>query len=301
MGPFTPTPTGQFDGFGASAAMIKSGKRFVIGAKGENAAYVYDYQTKTKTWAMTQRIVPQNTTQVGLFGRQVVLSDNGKVLVVGSQVDGPGPSYTWVFTHKNGRFVQTAQLAPSSTTFGWRSLAISGDGKTIAVGVHLVPGVFVYRYTKGSWKLVADALYAAGQTASVSSSASSSNAVAGDDRARALFPIPGERGWGFSVGLDKTGALLLVCDSGFAATGTGVTGACYFYTRSKRTGKYTLAQGPIFDANPALFPREMGQVAALGRTGKVAIAGAPDEASLYTMVPLKGWAAKVRAHGFACV
>jgi hypothetical protein len=64
----------------------------------------------------------------------VALSDSGKVLVVNAE---GGVGNTFVYTYKNGQYVLTAgPLAPFNAASGFTAnkVAISGDGKTIAIG-----------------------------------------------------------------------------------------------------------------------------------------------------------------------
>src|SRR6266568_2316788 len=252
--------TGAADEFGFAVALSSDGNTLVVGAPDEasagietdnsapSAGAVYVYTRSGATWTQQAYIKASNAEAGDQFGTSVALSSNGNTLAVGaigeaSALTGvtagivnettagnaaPGAGAVYVFTRIAGTWSQQAYVKASNTgaadNFG-SSVALSGDGSTLAVGAIGEDGSAaeagaVYVFTRdlgGVWSQQAPIV-------------SASNAGALD-----LF--------GFSVALSGDGNTLAVGAIG-EASAIGVTptdntapsaGAVYVFTRSGTT------------------------------------------------------------------
>jgi cysteine-rich repeat protein len=161
--------TGPFDHFGRSVALSADGSMLAVGASGESSAAtgvggneadnaapysgaVYVFTRSGGTWRQAAYVKASNTGGNDRFGESVALSADGSILAVGAFVedsaatgvggdqadnsaDGSGAVY--VFARSGGTWSQQAYVKASNTAvrdvFGI-SLALSGDGATLAVG-----------------------------------------------------------------------------------------------------------------------------------------------------------------------
>lgn len=150
------TPADLQDYFGFRVALSASGDTLAVGAWGDSgqndnlvfsgAAYVFT--RSGNTWQQQAYLTASNPNARDRFGVSVTLSANGDTLAVGAEdessrssdpLDNGGSSNgaVYVFTRSNGHWQQQAYLKAANTDpedFFGTSLALSGDGATLAVG-----------------------------------------------------------------------------------------------------------------------------------------------------------------------
>jgi hypothetical protein len=158
-------------GFGASVALSFDGSSLAVGASGESssssglgaaqtpstaygagAAYLFS-RTTLGVWSQTVFIKAPNAASGDNFGHSIALSDDGATLAVGARNEGSAatgiggdsrnddaPLAGAVYTYRRsalGVWSEEAYVKASNTdsgdTFG-DSVALSGDGRTLAVG-----------------------------------------------------------------------------------------------------------------------------------------------------------------------
>jgi hypothetical protein len=147
-----PDPT---DSFGCSVALATDGTTLAVGAYYEDstgAAYVF--ARSGNTWSQQAYAKASNAEAADLFGFSVALSGDGNILAVSawseaSNATGVGGDESdnsalnagaaYVFTRSGSTWTQQAYVKASNTDaddqFGWLgSVALSGDGNTLAVG-----------------------------------------------------------------------------------------------------------------------------------------------------------------------
>jgi trimeric autotransporter adhesin len=163
--------TGSSDYFGISVALSGDGNTLAVGAFGEDSAatgiggdqaddgagdsgavYVFTLDGMG-TWAQQAYVKASNTGSTDQFGVRVALSSDGNALAVsavledgsaiaidGNQVDNSAYDAGTVYVFSRGSMGAWSQRAyvkapntGASDYFGW-SLALSGDGNTLAVG-----------------------------------------------------------------------------------------------------------------------------------------------------------------------
>jgi len=169
---------GVGDRFGWSVALSGDGNTLAVGAHGEGsnatgistdgsgetdnsadgagAVYVFGRSRSGGSWSQQAYVKASNTGAVDLFGWSVALSGDGNTLAVGApyeasnatgiSMDGSGETdnladgagAVYVFGRSGGSWSQQAYVKASNTggvgdRFGW-SVALSGDGNTLAVG-----------------------------------------------------------------------------------------------------------------------------------------------------------------------
>ena len=198
--------TDFFDLFGTSVALNGDGSTLAVGAVNEassstgiestpnnsapGAGAVYVYTRIGTTWSQQAYVKASNTAQGDNFGNSVALSSDGNTLAVGAPAQptpdaspgGAGAAY--VYTRTSGIWSQQALVTASNPQAGdlveagdnfGGSVALSGDGNTLAVGAQfedsgrtgVTPGsvdeatsgnaahdsgaVYVYKRTAGTW------------------------------------------------------------------------------------------------------------------------------------------------------
>lgn len=163
--------TGRGDSFGFSVALSADGSTLAVGAYGESSAAmgidgdqssnaagtsgaVYVYVRDGSTWRQQAYIKASNTDIADYFGWSVALSADGSTLAVGALdessaamgINGDQSDNTasragavYVFVRSGAMWSQQAYVKASNTGSGDRfgySLALSGDGSTLAVGAY---------------------------------------------------------------------------------------------------------------------------------------------------------------------
>jgi hypothetical protein len=317
VGYFKASNTGEGDEFGLSVALSADGNTMAVGAWAEDseavgvdgdpsndgaedsgAVYVYARDDAGK-WKQQAYVKPSNTESGDYFGWGVALSADGDVLAVSARredgstsgIDGDGANngaadsgavYVFLRGAMNG-WTQQAYVKPSNTNVGdffGNSLALSADGKTLAVGAHWerssstgidgnqldnaahgAGAVYVYRH---------DAVEGWAQQAYVKAS----NTDAYDS-------------FGWSVALSGEGDTLAVSAPGEDSSAAGIAGdqaddsaedagAVYVFEYEAQTG--WLQQAYVKASNPDAYD-SFGWSLALSEDGDTLAVGASNEAS----------------------
>lgn len=163
-----PSNTGSGDEFGWSVSLSSDGNTLAVGALGEDgnssgingvdsdllpeSGAVYIFTRSVDVWSQQAYIKASNPDSNDTFGFAISLSDDGNTLAVGAEgeassssgIGGKQNSNTaeysgaaYVFTRTAGVWSQQAYIKASNPDafdrFG-RSLALSGDGRVLAVG-----------------------------------------------------------------------------------------------------------------------------------------------------------------------
>jgi cysteine-rich repeat protein len=169
----TPTDSMHGDEFGTSVALSGDGNTLAVAARFESsnatgidgnqaddsapwAGAVYVFVRDGVDWSQQVYVKASNTEFADQFGSSVALSGNGDTLAVGANgedsnatgvngdQDDNSVNYAgavYVFVRNGGVWSQQAYIKASNTdtdmpdSFGW-SVALSGDGNTLAVGAH---------------------------------------------------------------------------------------------------------------------------------------------------------------------
>jgi len=126
------------DNFGASLALSGDGAVLAVGAPEAMAGTgaVHIFTREAAAWTPKQQLAGPGAGSPAAFGSSVALSLDGSTLVVGSPGDDAGAVH--VFARAAGAWARQVRLTaspgtPGTTDFG-STLAVSGDGSTLAVG-----------------------------------------------------------------------------------------------------------------------------------------------------------------------
>ena len=163
--------------FGFSVALSTDGTTLAVGAPGERSdatgidgdqsdvgaaetGAVYVFTRTGNVWAQQAYVKASNAQAVDSFGRSVALSADGSILAVGAfredsnatgvdrdqfNDDAPDSGAVYVFSRAGATWSQQAYIKASNTEAGdlfGRSLALSRDGRTLAVGAANEGGSF---------------------------------------------------------------------------------------------------------------------------------------------------------------
>ncbi len=298
--------TGAGDWFGRSVALSQDGNTLAVGARREDGSgtgvnpasderasdsgAVYVYRRTGATWALEAYIKASNAGADDHFGWSVALSGDGNTLAVGaSQESGSGtgvspasdeaaPDSGAVYVYRRAGAVWAFEAYVKASTTGrgdlfGLSVALSGDGNTLAVGAAFEDGsgtgvnpasderadnsgaVYIYRRTP-AWAFEAYI--------------KASNADAGDQ-------------FGWSVALSGDGSTLAVGPFQEDGSGTGInpasdetmpnSGAAYTY---RRTGATWAFEAYIKASNTGAFD-QFGVSVALSGDGSLLAVGAYSE------------------------
>jgi hypothetical protein len=313
--------SGASDYFGTSVALSGDGNTLAVGAFGEasnttgidgvpnelapGAGAVYVYTRSTGTWSQQAFIKASNTGTNDLFGQSVALSDDGNTLAVGAIAEASsttginstpnelalGAGAVYVFTRSAGTWSQQAYVKASNTGSGdlfGRSVALSGDGNTLAVGAEGEDsGTTGINSTPDESVANAGAAYVFARNAGTWSQQAY---VKASNTGGASNPIFGGDAFGFSVALSRGGDTLAVGAPGEASSTTGIdsipdelangAGAVYVFTRN--AGAWS--QQAYVKASNAGTGDNFGFLVALNRDGNTLAVGAIGEASNTTGV-----------------
>ena len=154
---------------GSSVAISADGSVIAVGASGTNglngAVLVYTYNAALNALVQQAQLVGTGAmAPPAAQGTAVQISSDGKTIVSGGQYDNDGTGAVWTFTQSApgaawtqvGPKVVPTGLVPTGAGTG-RSIALSGDGKTMAVAVSantlvLNTGcVVMYSLVDGAW------------------------------------------------------------------------------------------------------------------------------------------------------
>ncbi len=279
--------TAAGDAFGYSTALSSDGNTLAVGAPGANGTVgaVYVYARTNGAWSQQAYLQPPDTI-VGLWaGFSVALSADGNTLAVGAPRPGDEVGGTVYIYERSGTTWSIATAFRKddfyfdmySTGFGW-SVALSGDGSTLAVGapleqyygdsivpvpgLYLAPGhqfggVYVLQRTGATW----------------SGAYWSTGATAGATLAYVKYPNPGpvyEPRFGWSVALSRDGGTLAVGATGLAPT-CYCNGEVFVYTGSGNVWTYQ-AMLVSSDSTEGI---DFGWSVALNDDGNALATGAP--------------------------
>ncbi len=288
--------TGAGDQFGASVALSGDGNTLVIGAPLEDggstgvngpsnesaadAGAAYVLIRSGMAWGQQAYVKASNTGAGDNFGFSVALSADGNTLAVGAPledsnatgIDGAQGDNTalnagavYVFTRAAGVWTQQAYIKASNTAAGDQfgfSVALSGDGNTLAVGAigRSIQAGAVYVFTRGA-------------TWSEQAIVTGSNTGTGDQ-------------FGVSVALSGDGNTLAVGAPSEDGDSTGIngtdnnnatdSGAAYVFTR---TGTVWGQQAYVKASNTGAGD-QFGVSVSLASDGSTLAVGANNEASI---------------------
>jgi hypothetical protein len=172
IGYFKAGNTGAYDNFGYSVALSADGNTLAVGAyseasstKGINnpwddlanyagAVYVYSRDVVSGIWSQQAYVKASNTGALDHFGSSVALSQDGNTLAVGAPgedgsstgINNPSDEAAtnagaaYVYSRTGTTWSEQAYVKASNTGAGdnfGSSVALSGDGNTLAVGAYL--------------------------------------------------------------------------------------------------------------------------------------------------------------------
>lgn len=282
--------TGITDLFGTSVSVSADGNTLAVGALEEDsdgtnesdnsaagAGAVYIFVRTGTTWSQQAYIKALNANAGDLFGTTVFLSADGNTLAVGADNEdsnGTNPSdnsaidagAVYVFVRSGTTWSQQAYIKASDASAGdrfGRSVALSADGNTLAVGGVLADAVYIFTRNGATWSQEAN--FAA------------SNTEAGDR-------------FGLSVSLSADGHTLAVGAPEENSDTTGVNsvannsadnaGAAYVFVRSGATWSQ---EAYIKASNTDIFD-QFGTSVSLSADGNTLAVGAFAEGSNATGV-----------------
>lgn len=141
--------TGAGDRFGEAVALSADGTVLAVGAPGEAssgaqtdnsmplAGAVYLFQRVAGAWSQVAYLKALTPMASTVFGAAVSLAANGNTLAVGAFGEDGDKGAVYIFVWSSGAWMRAARLQASNADyedeFGL-SLALSGDGSTLAVG-----------------------------------------------------------------------------------------------------------------------------------------------------------------------
>jgi hypothetical protein len=294
------TPVHAGENFGAAVAFSGDGTTMAVGAS-HDAGAAYIFTRSGSAWTQQAMVKASNAGDLDSFGANLSLSADGNTLVVGAYFeDGGGRGVNpdgndnsigqagaaYVFVRRGTSWSQQAYLKASNTgemddgdTFGY-SVAISGDGSTIAVGAPSedsnASGINGNQADNSA--VAAGAVYLFGRTGTtwaqqVYLKSDSPAEFKGGD----LF--------GYSVALNANGTVLAVgsYDEGSSSGINGAfdnklggSGAAFVY---RRTGT-TWARDGFLKAKEQDRNDSMGNAVAISDDGNTVAVGALDEDTL---------------------
>jgi hypothetical protein len=300
---------GVADNFGWSVALSADGNTLAVGAPHENssttgvnntsdeaaanAGAVYVFIGSAGIWSQQAYVKASNTGAGDVFGVSVALSGDGNTLAVGAPAEDSGTTgvnstpdeaafdagAVYVFSRTTGVWSQQAYVKASNTAlrdaFGI-SVALSGDGNTLAVGAILEnsgTGGATYVYIRslgGVWSQ--EAYVKPSNTNTIDDSFGRSVVFSSDGNTLAVG-APGERSSGTGVNSTPTGDMF---DAGAAYVFIRSSGVWsqQAYVKASNTGS-----GDNFGASIALSAD--GNMLAVGAPGEngggTGVASAPNE------------------------
>jgi cysteine-rich repeat protein len=299
--------TGGSDVFGWNVALSADGSTLAVGAPAEDSAAtgingnqasnlagdsgaVYVFTRSGATWVQQAYIKASNTGAIDRFGWSVALSADGSTLAVGAYVEdsaatgingdqtnnsAPDSGAVYVFTRSGTAWSQQAYVKASSigtSDFFGFSVALSGDGATLAVGAVFDDGVANSTTDSGA----AYVFTRSGVTWSQQAYITASNAEGSDEL-------------GYSIALSGDGSTLAVGARIENSAATGIngdqtnnsapaSGAVYVFTRS---GTVWSQQAYIKASNTSVSD-EFGYSISLSGDGSTLAVGAVGEDSAAT-------------------
>lgn len=262
------------DMFGHAVSVSHDGSVCVIGSvysdvSGVRKGAAYVFRRLNGVWAQEAKLTPSDLELEDSFGYVVAISGDGttvSVSAINNDSLGVYVGVVYVFTKPGADWVQQTKLLPPSGNAGnsyGSSIALNGDGSTIAVGHYLddtpttdAGSVFIYTRTGNSWDqqtniTVSDAAMHFGRSVSLSDSgnhvAIGAYGNASDNGCVYVFVRSGST-WtqqsrltasdgssgdslGYSVAISKD-ASTVIAGAHFNDTKASSAGAAYIFTRS---------------------------------------------------------------------
>jgi hypothetical protein len=152
--------------FGRSTALSGDGATAAVGAptddepNGERAGSVYVFERSGGSWDRQQKLAADDGGEGDEFGGAVAMSDDGSTVLVGAKRDDDPHGYeggsAYVFDREGGTWTQRSKLVADDgedrERFG-DTVALSGDGTTVLVGLGegVALPVYVYERGDGGW------------------------------------------------------------------------------------------------------------------------------------------------------
>jgi hypothetical protein len=196
--------------FGRGVALSADGSTALIGdpGNGSRVGAAWVFARSGTTWTEQARLAGTGEVGAGQFGRSVTLSGDGSTAIVGAFADATNTGAAWVFARSGSSWSQQgAKLTGGEESSpGWfgRSVALSGDGSTAAIGGnednHKAGALWVFTRSGSGWTQQGPKFTGAGEAGSGEMGA----AVAlSDDGSTALAGGPGDEGgvgaaWAFA-------------------------------------------------------------------------------------------------------
>lgn len=249
--------------FGNAVALSSDGRTVAVGcfrwdgtSDNLGAVYIYEYNTTTALYVLQATLTP-TTVDSDEFGYDLDLSDDGNTLVVSSAMADTATGYDggcfYVFKRSGTTWTQKARIIPSDATgtamFAW-SIAISGDGRTIAAGS---PWMDVTNPDDGAVHIFVDP---------------DGSGTVWNQQAKIACPdVASGTKFGNSVALTTNGSKLIVGAPGVANS----TGKSYVFNR---TGTTWAIKGPVAMTTAVVGSNFGASVDILG-DGTLALIGAP--------------------------
>jgi hypothetical protein len=279
--------------FGSAVALSADGAVLAVGARYEssttsNSGAAYIFERSGPDWSQTARLKASNSGANDLFGSSIALSSSGSTLAVGAcledssakeiggdETDDQNPDSGAVYVYQrisSGAWPQQAYIKAFNTwsedRFG-ASVAISGDGDTLAVGAPyegnaIVDVGAVYTYRRNSQNVWAPRDYIAPVASSFDEADRFGHSVAlSDDGSVLAVGVYGEDGTSDGIGggednsAPDSGAVYVFIDDGWFDP------AQPLYVKSSNSGPYD----------------HFGAAVGLSGDGQTLVVGAPHEDS----------------------
>jgi hypothetical protein len=146
-------------GVGGAIKLSGDGNTIIFGNQGEssNTGAAYIFTRSGGVWTERNKLFGSGATASARFGIATSISGDGLTAVVGGSGDG-GLGAAWIFRKNElsinpswSNYGSKIRLIGSAGPLTTRSLAISGDGNTVAVGVSADNSVFIYIKSGSDW------------------------------------------------------------------------------------------------------------------------------------------------------
>jgi HJR/Mrr/RecB family endonuclease len=324
--------TDDTDGFGRALALSADGTTLAVGAQGEESkaagidgdqtdnsltasGAVYVFVSSGSAWSQQAYIKASNPDAYDAFGAHVALSDDGNTLAAGAPgeasgatvIDGDqtdntfdGAGAVYLFTRAGASWTQQAYVkafnANSLDGFGG-SVALSGDGATLAVGASweesAATGIDGDQFLNGTMTAGAAYVFSHGTRWTQSAYVKASNT--------STFQF-----FGSAVALNRDGTLLVVGAWGESSTAAGLNGDQKVNTLSGAGAAYRFArltrgwaQADYIKSSTPRMGANFGAPLALSRDGSTLAIAAARESSNATGIngnqadSSAGWAGAV--------
>ena len=141
---------------GRAVSISRDGLILAVGGLRDNSGLgaVWLYSRSGTTWTQQQRILGVGTGEVR-FGASVALNANGATLVVGAPSAGLSGLVRIYVRNGGGTWTLQQQLSQSTVGYFGASVAVSGDGNTLAVGDWLTSSntgaTYIYQRSGVTW------------------------------------------------------------------------------------------------------------------------------------------------------